>query len=253
MKILVAEDDLVTRVLIERIATEAGHEVVTAADGHEMLHHAEARFPDVALIDWMMPNMSGVEVVEAMRRHARGSDVYAIIISSLDGEADVARALESGIDDYLLKPISPPRLRLILRMAEFRLAQRRCRELEAPRGEHPDGLASADVMACLGPIVAVDPSGTIVEVHGLDPQLAQDLPLGTKLERAFSDRYELAAALLRTTRNHDKVLVPSAGSPFGSLAMTVTAVHKHDAIVGYVFAPACASAAGRPNFDRAAA
>jgi diguanylate cyclase (GGDEF)-like protein len=113
MKILVAEDDRVSRLLMQRTLTKFGYEVVLAEDGRqaaEILSQSDA--PRLALIDWMMPELDGLSLCREVRGQHRDTPyVYIILLTSKQSSEDVVAGLEAGADDYLTKPCQMAELR----------------------------------------------------------------------------------------------------------------------------------------------
>jgi diguanylate cyclase (GGDEF)-like protein len=104
VKILVADDDAVSRRLIESTLVPMGHEVVCVADGHAAIESLlRADGPRVAILDWMMPGLDGLSVCREVRRHS-STYLYLILLSGRDGHHDTVTALDSGADDFLTKP-----------------------------------------------------------------------------------------------------------------------------------------------------
>ena len=104
MKTLVADDDADLRELIAFTLSQAGHLVVSAADGTAALRSFAAESPDLVVLDINMPGLSGFEVCEAIRARSR---VPVIMLTVRGEEEDLVRALGLGADDYLTKPFSP--------------------------------------------------------------------------------------------------------------------------------------------------
>jgi diguanylate cyclase (GGDEF)-like protein len=116
MKILVAEDDLVTRRMLEAYLMKWGYEVVMVADGQQawqILQRENA--PRLALLDWMMPEMDGMSVCREARRLNLQPYIYLILLTSRKYQEDVIAGLEAGADEYLTKPFDPVELRARLR------------------------------------------------------------------------------------------------------------------------------------------
>lgn len=112
--ILLAEDHVVTRKLLEKKLVQAGHEVTSVENGREALRLFENRFFPIILTDWIMPEMDGLELCRAIRKmHSKGY-VYIVLLTAKDGKDDIILGLESGADDYLTKPID--HLELIARL-----------------------------------------------------------------------------------------------------------------------------------------
>ena len=110
MRILIAEDDLVTGRILEQLSRSWGHETVIMKDGPaalETLLSEEA--PHLALLDWMMPGLDGPDVCKRLRE--AGGTNYLILLTSKTGRADIVAGLDAGADDYLVKPFDPQELR----------------------------------------------------------------------------------------------------------------------------------------------
>ena len=110
MRILVVEDDPVVRELIEFKLSSAGHDVMLEPDGEAGLAKARSEKPDVVILDWMMPKLTGLEVCEAIRADEAISGTKVLLLTARAQEADVERGFAAGVDDYLLKPFSPREL-----------------------------------------------------------------------------------------------------------------------------------------------
>jgi two-component system, chemotaxis family, protein-glutamate methylesterase/glutaminase len=110
MRVLIAEDDNTTAMLLTRVLTNAGHEVVRASDGRLALKMLEdARSFDVILTDWLMPNMDGIAFVQAVRSRPGEAPPIVVVTQAVSDEArDLV--LEAGADYYLAKPVHPQEL-----------------------------------------------------------------------------------------------------------------------------------------------
>jgi diguanylate cyclase (GGDEF)-like protein len=116
MKILVAEDDLVTRRMLQAYLAKWGYEVVTVPDGRQawqILQQENA--PRLAILDWMMPELDGTSVCREVRRLAPQPYIYLILLTARGYQEDVIAGLEAGADEYLTKPFDPYELRARLR------------------------------------------------------------------------------------------------------------------------------------------
>ena len=102
MKILVIDDDPAMTELLKLLLQPAASEVTTANSGPEGVNLAQTVSPDVIILDLMMPDMDGWEVCHAIREK---SSIPILILSALDNPGMVARALDAGADDYLIKPV----------------------------------------------------------------------------------------------------------------------------------------------------
>lgn len=106
MKILVAEDDKVARILLERLLTRGGHEVVSCSDGAEAIDAYKQNDVQIVISDWMMPKMSGVEFCEGVREFNSKNDrqCYFIMVTAKTQNEDMMYALKIGVDDFITKP-----------------------------------------------------------------------------------------------------------------------------------------------------
>jgi diguanylate cyclase (GGDEF)-like protein len=119
LKILIADDDPVSLRLFERILQKSGYEVVTARDGSEALTELTSyNGPRLALLDWMMPEMDGLEVCRRVRSGPERPYVYITMLTSKLSSEDVVAGLEAGSDDYITKPCNPEELKARLRTGQ---------------------------------------------------------------------------------------------------------------------------------------
>jgi two-component system, cell cycle response regulator len=116
MRILVAEDDAISRTLLERTLQRAGYDVIAVDDGAKAIAElVKQDAPRLALLDWIMPEMDGVEVCREVRRRKEQAYTYLILLSSRESKEDIVAGLESGADDYLTKPFDVDELKARLR------------------------------------------------------------------------------------------------------------------------------------------
>jgi len=137
VKILIAEDDPVSRRVLEVNLRRWGYEIVATVNGQEAYLALQAEnAPRLAILDWMMPGLSGVEVCRQLRQTAHTKNIYIILLTGMNGKENIVAGLEAGADDYLSKPFDSHELRVRVqagaRIAELQnnLAQR-VLELEA--------------------------------------------------------------------------------------------------------------------------
>ena len=109
--VLVADDDSDILSLVAFRLERAGYDVVTAADGEEALRLALDRTPDLAVLDVMMPKMTGYDVTREIRQNDAVRQMPIILLTARVQEGDVARGFDAGADDYIKKPFSPQELR----------------------------------------------------------------------------------------------------------------------------------------------
>jgi two-component system, OmpR family, phosphate regulon response regulator PhoB len=108
--ILVVEDDAAIVELLRYNLEAGGYEVAICMDGDSALVAASERLPDLILLDWMLPETSGLEVCRQLRRRRDTQAVPVILLTARGEEADRVRGLDSGADDYVVKPFSPSEL-----------------------------------------------------------------------------------------------------------------------------------------------
>ncbi|MCK9508972.1 MAG: phosphate regulon transcriptional regulator PhoB [Pigmentiphaga sp.] len=108
--ILVVEDEPAIQELIAVNLTFAGHKVLRAADAEQAQTLIRAELPDLILLDWMMPGMSGVTLARKLRSEDRTKEVPIIMLTAKGAEQDKVDGLEAGADDYITKPFSPKEL-----------------------------------------------------------------------------------------------------------------------------------------------
>lgn len=178
MKILIADDDVIPRWFLQTALVKAGHEVVVAYDGAEAWHLLQqAEAPRLAILDWLMPGLDGVDVCRKVRQWDHAPYVYLILLTSKDQQEDIIAGLEAEADDYLIKPFDPQELEARLRAGQRildlqaalltsleQLAQAHQREVEIGAkfqqtlllGQPPGDLTGAQIAALTIPSQPVD-------------------------------------------------------------------------------------------------
>ncbi len=125
-RLLLAEDDPAMVELLRWTFEREGFEVVGTPSGEEALLLASEAPPDIVILDWMLEELSGIEVCRRLRRSPQSANVPIIMLTARGEEADRVRGLETGADDYVTKPFSPPelvaRVRAVLRRVRPALA-----------------------------------------------------------------------------------------------------------------------------------
>jgi phosphoserine phosphatase RsbU/P len=143
MRILVAEDDAVTRKVLAATLERLGWEVTTASDGTAAWHTLETlggNAPELVVLDWMMPGMDGIEICRKLRSTPGFEFTYILLLTSRNEKEDLAMGLAAGANDYIAKPFHPieleSRVRVGARMVKLqRSLAARVAELEAALGE----------------------------------------------------------------------------------------------------------------------
>lgn len=127
-RILIADDEQNLRLLIQTTLEARDSEVLLAGNGRAALEMARHHLPHVILLDWMMPELNGLEVLQELRRDTRLRHIPVIMLTARGQEQDRKAALESGASAFLVKPFSP--LELMQKVQEV---------LRRPAGEVNDG------------------------------------------------------------------------------------------------------------------
>jgi two-component system phosphate regulon response regulator PhoB len=125
--VLIVEDEAPLVTMLRYNLEKEGFQVCEAADGEEALVQIAERRPDLVLLDWMLPLVSGIEVCRRIRRSPETRSLPVVILTARGEETDRVRGLDSGADDYVVKPFSPSelvaRLRAVMRRAQPGAAQ----------------------------------------------------------------------------------------------------------------------------------
>jgi two-component system cell cycle response regulator len=116
VKVLIAEDDMVSRRLLEAMLSRWGYEVVVTRDGLEAWHVLQtANTSLLAILDWIMPGIDGVEVCRRVRQRGQEPYIYLLLLTTKGRKENIIEGLEAGADDYLTKPFDPHELQVRLR------------------------------------------------------------------------------------------------------------------------------------------
>ena len=105
-RILVVEDEPAIQELLALTLSEAGHQAILASDAIQAYQHMQDVLPDLILLDWMLPGMSGIEFARKLRSQSRSQNVPIIMLTAKAQEQDKLAGLETGADDYMVKPFS---------------------------------------------------------------------------------------------------------------------------------------------------
>jgi two-component system cell cycle response regulator len=119
VRVLIADDDPVARLLLQKTLERSGYEVISVGDGRlaaEQLSQSDG--PRIALLDWVMPELDGPGVCRAIRSQPERGYVYLVLLTSRESKEDIVVGLESGADDYLTKPFNERELKARLRAGE---------------------------------------------------------------------------------------------------------------------------------------
>ena len=217
MKVLIADDDLVSRRLLEAMLTRWGYEVVVTHDGveaWEVLQGTNA--PMLAILDWMMPGMDGVEVCRKVRQRGQEPYIYLILLTTKGLKENLIEGLDAGADDYLTKPFDPHELQVRLR------AGKRIVTLQAELIEARESLR---IQATHDPLTGVWNRRAIIEM------------LGNELARSKREDAPMAVAI--ADLDHFKRINDTYGHMAGDMALCEavnrirTLLRAYDAIGRY--------------------
>jgi DNA-binding response OmpR family regulator len=118
-RILIAEDHYVSRHLLERNLSNWGFDVITAEDGDAAVRVLESEdAPPLAIVDWMMPKLDGLEVCRRIREKKDRPYIYLVLLTAKSHKEEIATGLEAGADDYVIKPFDPDELRARLKVGQ---------------------------------------------------------------------------------------------------------------------------------------
>ena len=118
MKVLIAEDDPVSRRLLQSYLQKWGHDVIATVNGAEAWKTFQEGEFHVVVSDWMMPEMDGLQLVKSIRTHARPGYTYIILVTERSQKEDVVTGIEAGADDFVTKPFDRDELHARLRTGE---------------------------------------------------------------------------------------------------------------------------------------
>ena len=153
LRVLVADDEPVSRTVVGAMLKKAGYEVSFASDGDQAWQHLSGpNPPPVALLDWEMPGLAGPEVVQRIRAQDEQAPIYIILLTSRDSSADIVTGLKAGANDYVTKPANEDelvaRVNVGARVIELQIAlAERVRSLE-------EALANVKALQTLLPMCA---------------------------------------------------------------------------------------------------
>ncbi len=166
MKILIADDDTITLRMLESTIKRMNYSVILATDGTDAWEKIQNEHPDIALLDWLMPGLEGLEIVQRLKTHPPVNFLYLILLTSNDRTEDITTGLDSGANDYITKPFDKDELRsriaVGIRVVEYENRLERMntelrkysQEMEALAQERARQLVQADRMVTLGTMAA---------------------------------------------------------------------------------------------------
>jgi phosphoserine phosphatase RsbU/P len=197
MRILIVEDDAVSRRMLLGLLTKQGYQVTMAANGREAWDALQRQDFSVVITDWIMPEVDGLRLCRLIRGRQQKKYTYIILITVMSGKTSYLEGIESGADDFLTKPYDPDVLRARLRVAERLLDLRH--EIQQLRGLLPicqyckkirdDGNLWTQIEAYISDHSDADFS------HGICPE-CEEIHIRPQLEEMERERRERAETLL---------------------------------------------------------
>ncbi|GMV80866.1 MAG: hypothetical protein AMXMBFR7_20500 [Planctomycetota bacterium] len=222
MHVLIADDDKLIRIFLRKLVEDAGHTAELVENGPaawEILQRGEP--PQIALIDWMMPGLSGVDVCQRLRAQSDRPYTYVIMATGRDSASDLVTGLDAGADDYLIKPVNPSELQARLRVAERIVGVQD--ELRNYAGQLEQLLFRHNL---LGDLLVKHKVSKVIGLDAAKPHASHAAPAQVASGEAVLMRQEEAwsneAGSLRTLRNLSEVvgrvceqfgLAPDAAAP----------------------------------------
>ncbi len=119
MRILIAEDDLTSRLMLQAFLKKWGYEVITTQNGRQALEELiKPDAPKLAIIDWEMPELTGIEVIEHYRSRQESKFAYIILLTAKGEKQNIVEGISKGADDYVVKPFDPEELSVRIRAGQ---------------------------------------------------------------------------------------------------------------------------------------
>lgn len=118
MKILIAEDDYISRLLVKKAVGKIGHDIIEAENGMLAWQMFLSEQPDMVISDWMMPEMDGITLCRNIRSSEKKTYSYIMLLTAKDKMTDLVEVFEAGADDYIVKPFKPDELRSRIKTGE---------------------------------------------------------------------------------------------------------------------------------------
>ncbi len=155
MKVLLVDDDVLTRLVMQTHLERWGHQVVTAGDGAAAWERFQVEEFPIVISDWIMPEIDGVELIRRIRACPRPGYVYAVLVTAKSQREDLIAGMEAGADDFLSKPLDAEEFRVRVRVGEriIRLEQTLVEQNRALR-EAQSALIQTEKLASLGQLAA---------------------------------------------------------------------------------------------------
>ncbi len=148
MRVLFADDEVISRTLLAAVLAHLGHESRSASDGAQAWELFQAEPVPLVILDLGMPVLDGLELCRRIRAHDAGRETFVLVVTARDARDDFAAVLDAGADDYVSKPSTPENLRARIEIATRRIAQdeaRRAAEAELARARWLAGIGETTI------------------------------------------------------------------------------------------------------------
>jgi two-component system cell cycle response regulator len=219
MNVFLAEDDVVTRHLLQTLLTRWGYTLTTAEDGSRAVEVLESlKTPTLVLLDWMMPGVAGTDVCRKLRKLYSSREAYVIMLTALNQPEDVVEGLEAGVDDYLCKPMTPVELRARLQIGTRILSIES--DLISARKNLAHEIAHDEITGLLNQRLILE----VLAAH-IDQSLRQNLPLAIALVQVDSRQARTMSLELESV-----VIGDAAESVAAAAQSAMRSVRTYDAI-----------------------
>lgn len=221
--VLVADDDADIRGIICSVVASLGYVVIESADGRETLAKIAETEPDLLILDWMMPHMTGIEVCQQVKRTETGKHIPVLILTARDAVQDKVEAFEDGADDYITKPFDfkelQARVRALLRMRQLQLAlyekNRTLQSMQSKLVEQERQLAVTQLAGTAAHRIGQPLSAMLLNLYLLDHHESGDSEF-KKVRKAIEFDLRRAIALIEELKQSD---ANSAENYFGEMSI----------------------------------
>jgi two-component system cell cycle response regulator len=211
LKVLIAEDDSISRRMLEAFLVKWGYQVMVATEGEEAWRILQGNdAPPLAILDWMMPGRDGIDICRSLRQRKGRTYTYILLLTARGQKEDIVEGLEAGADDYVTKPFDPYELRARLRAGQriVELQEQLLQAREALRDQ-----ASRD------PLTGLWNHGTILAI--------------VRKEVARASRTKIPIALAMADVDRFKAINDTYGHPAGDIVLRETARRLRGAMRTY--------------------
>ncbi|MGR6835149.1 GGDEF domain-containing response regulator [Syntrophomonas erecta] len=140
MKVLIADDDALSRHILQDALCSWGYEVMVTCNGDEAWQVLKQdKYPNLVILDWVMPGLEGIEICQRIRQRCKARYIYVIMLTARNSHEDIVRGLEAGADDYMVKPFHHEELKSRLKIGR-RVIELEERILQMARTDYLTGL-----------------------------------------------------------------------------------------------------------------